>query len=119
MGHLVREGALHHQPDKPYQPDQANHPLLRSYRAWHHRSHQVPFKSHPSTSSAPRSCAPGTGAPPGVCDLRALLYFCIRYFLKLGFLDGSAGWMWNFWQGLWYRWIVDREIGRMKRAGQG
>ena len=48
---------------------------------------------------------------------RALAYFCIRYFLKLGFLDGLAGFRWHFWQGLWYRWIVDREIGRMKRGG--
>lgn len=47
--------------------------------------------------------------------LRAVVYFCIRYFLKGGFLDGYAGWMWNFWQGLWYRWIVDREIGKMRR----
>ena len=45
---------------------------------------------------------------------RAVAYFCIRYFLKLGFLDGVAGFRWHFWQGLWYRWIVDREIGRMK-----
>ena len=44
---------------------------------------------------------------------RAFAYFCIRYFLKLGFLDGRAGWRWHFWQGLWYRWIVDREIGRL------
>ena len=43
---------------------------------------------------------------------RAVAYFCIRYFLKLGFLDGIAGFRWHFWQGLWYRWIVDREIGR-------
>jgi len=46
---------------------------------------------------------------------RAFAYFCIRYFLKGGFLDGYAGWMWNFWQGLWYRWIVDEEIGRRKK----
>lgn len=46
---------------------------------------------------------------------RAVAYFCIRYFLKGGFLDGYAGWMWNFWQGLWYRWIVDREIARLRR----
>ena len=45
---------------------------------------------------------------------RAFVYFCIRYFLKGGFLDGKTGWMWNFWQGLWYRWIVDREIGRLR-----
>lgn len=47
---------------------------------------------------------------------RAFAYFCIRYFLKLGFFDGRAGFRWHFWQGLWYRWIVDREIGRMKRG---
>ena len=46
--------------------------------------------------------------------LRAVMYFCIRYFLKGGFLDGKAGWRWNFWQGLWYRWMVDREIGRIR-----
>ena len=48
--------------------------------------------------------------------LRAVIYFCIRYFLKGGFLDGYAGWMWNFWQGLWYRWLVDVEIGRLQRS---
>jgi len=45
---------------------------------------------------------------------RAFAYFSIRYFIKLGFLDGIAGFRWHFWQGLWYRWIVDREIGRIK-----
>lgn len=47
--------------------------------------------------------------------LRAVVYFAIRYFLKGGLLDGYAGWMWNFWQGLWYRWMVDREIGKLRR----
>lgn len=46
--------------------------------------------------------------------LRAFAYFCIRYFVKLGFLDGLAGFRWHFWQGLWYRWIVDREIQRIQ-----
>ena len=49
---------------------------------------------------------------------RAVAYFCVRYFLRLGFLDGVAGFRWHFWQGLWYRWLVDREIGRMK-SGAG
>ena len=48
--------------------------------------------------------------------LRAFAYFCIRYFLKLGFLDGLTGFRWHFWQGLWYRWLVDREIGKMKKS---
>ena len=51
--------------------------------------------------------------------LRAFIYFSIRYFLLLGFLDGYAGWMWHFWQGLWYRCLVDREIGRLKSAQSG
>ena len=50
--------------------------------------------------------------------VRAVMYFCGRYFLRGGFLDGKAGWMWNFWQGLWYRWIVDQEIGKLL-DGQG
>ena len=45
---------------------------------------------------------------------RAFAYFCIRYFLKLGFLDGLPGFRWHFWQGLWYRILVDREITNMK-----
>ena len=48
---------------------------------------------------------------------RAFAYFCIRYFLKLGFLDGVAGWRWHFYQGLWYRWLVDREIGKLRKCG--
>ena len=47
---------------------------------------------------------------------RAFVYFCVRYFLMLGFLDGLAGWRWHFWQGLWYRCLVDYEIGRLKRV---
>ncbi len=50
--------------------------------------------------------------------LRAFAYFCCRYFIRLGFLDGYAGWMWNFWQGLWYRWLVDRTIGEMTREAR-
>jgi glycosyltransferase involved in cell wall biosynthesis len=46
--------------------------------------------------------------------LRAFAYFCIRYFLKGGFLDGWAGLYWNFWQGLWYRCLVDKKIGELK-----
>ena len=46
--------------------------------------------------------------------LRAFIYFSIRYFVLLGFLDGYAGWMWHYWQGLWYRCLADREIGRMR-----
>ena len=49
---------------------------------------------------------------------RAFAYFCWRYFFRLGLFDGYAGWQWNFWQGLWYRWLVDRTIGKMKREAR-
>ncbi len=45
---------------------------------------------------------------------RAFAFFCLRYFIKGGFLDGWAGLYWNFWQGLWYRWLVDKKIGSLK-----
>lgn len=48
--------------------------------------------------------------------IRAFGYFSFRYFFRLGFLDGYAGWMWHFWQGLWYRWLVDREIGKLHKT---
>ena len=47
---------------------------------------------------------------------RAFAFFCLRYFVKGGFLDGWAGLYWNFWQGLWYRWLVDRKIGELEKV---
>ena len=47
---------------------------------------------------------------------RAFAYFCIRYFLKLGFLDGLPGFRWHFYQGLWYRCLVDHEIAKLRNT---
>jgi len=47
--------------------------------------------------------------------VRPFIYWGLRYILMKGFLDGRAGWSWNWWQGLWYRWQVDREISRLRR----
>lgn len=49
--------------------------------------------------------------PPYV---RAFVYFCMRYFVHGGIFDGYTGFMWNVWQGLWYRCLVDKEIGKLK-----
>ena len=38
---------------------------------------------------------------------RAFAYFCYRYFIRLGFLDGKEGFLWHFLQGWWYRTMVD------------
>jgi glycosyltransferase involved in cell wall biosynthesis len=47
--------------------------------------------------------------------LRAVVYFIARYILLGGFLDGYAGWYWHTRQGLFYRLMVDREIGRLRK----
>ncbi len=48
--------------------------------------------------------------------LRALIYFFYRYFLCLGFLDGKEGFCWHFFQGLWYRMMVDAKIFEIRKA---
>lgn len=45
---------------------------------------------------------------------RAFIYFCIRYFLSGGFLDGKEGFLWHFLQGWWYRTLVDAKIFEIK-----
>jgi glycosyltransferase involved in cell wall biosynthesis len=41
---------------------------------------------------------------------RPFAYFLYRYFVKLGFLDGTKGLIWHFLQGLWYRFLVDAKM---------
>lgn len=47
---------------------------------------------------------------------RAFIYFCYRYFLKGGFLEGKEGFLWHFLQGWWYRTLVDAKIFEIKQA---
>ena len=46
--------------------------------------------------------------------LRAILYFLYRYFIKLGFLDGKIGFLFCFYQCLWFRFLVDFNIFKLK-----
>ncbi|MCF2660307.1 glycosyltransferase family 2 protein [Parabacteroides distasonis] len=46
---------------------------------------------------------------------RAFFYFCVRYFIKLSFLDGKEGFLWCFFQGWWYRTLVDAKILEIKK----
>lgn len=46
---------------------------------------------------------------------RSLGYFLYRHFVKLGFLDGRAGFEWDFFQGLWYRMLIDSKVAEAKR----
>lgn len=42
--------------------------------------------------------------------VRAHLYYCYRYYIKLGFLDGREGKIFAFLQAYWYRFLVDAKI---------
>lgn len=50
--------------------------------------------------------------PGGV---RALAYFMYRYVLRLGFMDGRAGFAFHFLQGFWYRYLVDAKMAEVRR----
>ncbi len=42
--------------------------------------------------------------------LRPFIYFLLRYFIGLGFLDGVNGLIFHFLQGFWYRFLIDAKI---------
>lgn len=42
--------------------------------------------------------------------LRCFMYFFYRYILKGGFIEGKESFIWNFYQGLWYRLLIDLKI---------
>jgi hypothetical protein len=46
---------------------------------------------------------------------RSLAYFTWRYIFMLGFLDGSRGAQFHFFQALWYRYLVDCKVAEVKR----
>ncbi len=50
---------------------------------------------------------------------RSFAYFLYRYFLRGGFLEGRAGFTWHFFQGWWYRSMVDARIDEIKRECRG
>jgi len=50
--------------------------------------------------------------------IRPILYFLYRYILRLGFLDGAEGAVFHFYQGFWFRFLVDMKISELKRSGK-
>lgn len=47
---------------------------------------------------------------------RAAGYFLYRYVVRLGFLDGKEGFLWDFMQGWWYRTLVDAKVMEARRV---
>ena len=50
--------------------------------------------------------------------LRARLYFIYRYWIRLGFLDGTEGKIYAFLQAYWYRYLVDAKIYECEKTGK-
>lgn len=46
---------------------------------------------------------------------RAFALFVLRYFFRLGFLDGKEGFLWHFLQGWWYRTLADAKVFEIKK----
>jgi hypothetical protein len=51
--------------------------------------------------------------------LRPIIYFFLRFIIKLGFLDGPKGWVFHFLQTFWYRIVVDINIYEIEKACKG
>ena len=45
---------------------------------------------------------------------RAFLYYIYRYIFCFGFLDGAEGTAFHFFQGFWYRYLVDSKVKEVK-----
>ena len=48
---------------------------------------------------------------------RAVFYWVYRYVFRLGFLDGKAGFIFHFLQGLWFRLLVDIKLAQLRKSG--
>lgn len=48
--------------------------------------------------------------------IRPVCYFVIRYFIRLGFLDGTRGFIFHFLQGFWFRFLIDVKLYELRRS---
>lgn len=47
--------------------------------------------------------------------VRPMLYFLVRYFFRLGFLDGTRGLIFHFLQCFWFRFLIDAKIYELRK----
>jgi glycosyltransferase involved in cell wall biosynthesis len=50
--------------------------------------------------------------------VRPVIYFTIRYFIKLGFLDGRSGLIFHFLQSFWFRFLIDAKIYELRKESK-
>lgn len=49
--------------------------------------------------------------------VRPVIYFIVRYFFRLGFLDGTRGLIFHFLQCFWFRFLIDAKIYEKRKHG--
>ena len=47
--------------------------------------------------------------------VRPFIFFFYRYFLRLGFLDGTTGFVYHFMHAIWFRLMVDIKISELRQ----
>ena len=47
--------------------------------------------------------------------VRPFIYFFVRYFFRLGFLDGKEGLIFHFLQCFWFRFLIDAKIYELRK----
>lgn len=47
--------------------------------------------------------------------IRPVVFFCYRYIVRGGFLDGKAGFVWHTLQGFWYRYLIDAKVYQIRK----
>lgn len=50
--------------------------------------------------------------------LRAWLWFIYNYIFRLGFLDGREGFLYHYFECMWYRMLVDAKIFEQEKTGR-
>lgn len=50
--------------------------------------------------------------------IRPFIYFTVRYFFRLGFLDGTRGLIFHFLQCFWFRFLIDAKIYEHKHINR-
>lgn len=51
--------------------------------------------------------------------LRCWLWFVYNYIFRLGFLDGREGFLYHYFECMWYRMVVDARIFEYEKTGKG
>ena len=51
--------------------------------------------------------------------IRCWLWFIYNYIFRLGFLDGREGFLYHYFECMWYRMLIDARIFEYEKTGQG